>query len=145
MPRSYQSFTPDLRPPYPAEHLRENALGEAFVDYMRRWPGFVTDGADGLAGSDSNRFMGEGRRVGETLARALEFVVHVLTSAVSFFEGFVRVASRGIRVLEPTFRALGTVVRALAVAFGMLGGEVAAEAEEGASDDSGDEADEEKS
>ena len=32
-----------VRPPYPAEHLRENALGEAFVDYMRRWPGFVAE------------------------------------------------------------------------------------------------------
>jgi len=30
-------------PPYTAEHLRANALGEAFVDYMRRWPGFVQD------------------------------------------------------------------------------------------------------
>jgi 2,4-dienoyl-CoA reductase-like NADH-dependent reductase (Old Yellow Enzyme family) len=32
------------RPPYPPEHLRANALGEALIDYMRLWPGFVTDG-----------------------------------------------------------------------------------------------------
>jgi 2,4-dienoyl-CoA reductase-like NADH-dependent reductase (Old Yellow Enzyme family) len=32
------------RPPYTAEHLREAALGEKMVDYMRVWPGFVTDG-----------------------------------------------------------------------------------------------------
>lgn len=31
------------RPPFSAEELREAALGEAFVDYMRRWPGFVAD------------------------------------------------------------------------------------------------------
>ena len=31
------------RPPYPVEHLRENALGEAFIDYMRRWPDFVQE------------------------------------------------------------------------------------------------------
>ncbi|MHC4894760.1 MAG: oxidoreductase [Planctomycetota bacterium] len=31
------------RPPYSAQHLRENALGEAFVDYMRRWPDFVEE------------------------------------------------------------------------------------------------------
>ncbi|QDU65308.1 NADH:flavin oxidoreductase [Engelhardtia mirabilis] len=29
------------RPPYTADHLRANALGEAFIDYMRRWPDFV--------------------------------------------------------------------------------------------------------
>ena len=32
------------KPPYTPEHLRDAALGEAMVDYMRRWPGFVTDG-----------------------------------------------------------------------------------------------------
>ncbi|MEO0652825.1 MAG: NADH:flavin oxidoreductase [Planctomycetota bacterium] len=31
------------RPPYTAEHLRACALGEAFVDYMRRWPDFVVE------------------------------------------------------------------------------------------------------
>ncbi len=31
------------RPPYTSEHLRQNALGEAFIDYMRRWKGFVED------------------------------------------------------------------------------------------------------
>jgi 2,4-dienoyl-CoA reductase-like NADH-dependent reductase (Old Yellow Enzyme family) len=29
------------RPPYSVEHLRKSALGEAFVEYMQRWPGFV--------------------------------------------------------------------------------------------------------
>ena len=32
------------RPPYTPEHLRGAALGEKLVDYMRAWPGFVTDG-----------------------------------------------------------------------------------------------------
>ncbi len=32
------------RPPYTPEHLRGAALGEAMLEYMRRWPGFVTDG-----------------------------------------------------------------------------------------------------
>jgi len=32
-----------LRPPVTAEQLRERALGEKFVEYMRRWPGFVTE------------------------------------------------------------------------------------------------------
>ncbi len=32
------------RPPFSPERLRQSALSEAFVDYMRRWPGFVTDG-----------------------------------------------------------------------------------------------------
>lgn len=31
------------RPPYSEEHLRKNALGEAFIDYMRRWPDFVVE------------------------------------------------------------------------------------------------------
>ena len=31
------------RPPYTAEHLREAALGEKMIDYMRVWPGFVSD------------------------------------------------------------------------------------------------------
>jgi 2,4-dienoyl-CoA reductase-like NADH-dependent reductase (Old Yellow Enzyme family) len=33
------------RPPYTPAHLREQAVGEKLLDYMRRWPGFVTDGA----------------------------------------------------------------------------------------------------
>jgi 2,4-dienoyl-CoA reductase-like NADH-dependent reductase (Old Yellow Enzyme family) len=32
------------RPPYTPEHLREAAVGEKLVGYMRNWPGFVTDG-----------------------------------------------------------------------------------------------------
>ena len=32
------------RPPYTPNHLRDAALGEKLVDYMRLWPGFVTDG-----------------------------------------------------------------------------------------------------
>lgn len=32
------------RPPYTPERLRDAALSETFVEYMRRWPGFVTDG-----------------------------------------------------------------------------------------------------
>lgn len=31
------------RPPYTAAHLREQALGEGFIDYMRRWPDFVVE------------------------------------------------------------------------------------------------------
>jgi len=31
------------RPPLTAEELRERSLGPAFVDYMRRWDGFVAD------------------------------------------------------------------------------------------------------
>ncbi|MFW6252481.1 MAG: NADH:flavin oxidoreductase [bacterium] len=31
---------PEL-PPYTPEHLRQEGLSERFVDYMRRWPGFV--------------------------------------------------------------------------------------------------------
>lgn len=32
-----------IRPPYTPEHLRNAALGAKMVDYMRRWPDFVTD------------------------------------------------------------------------------------------------------
>ena len=32
------------RPPYTPEHLRDAALGPKMIDYMRNWPGFVTDG-----------------------------------------------------------------------------------------------------
>jgi 2,4-dienoyl-CoA reductase-like NADH-dependent reductase (Old Yellow Enzyme family) len=32
------------RPPYAPESLRANALSDRMIDYMRRWPGFVTDG-----------------------------------------------------------------------------------------------------
>jgi 2,4-dienoyl-CoA reductase-like NADH-dependent reductase (Old Yellow Enzyme family) len=35
-----QGLEPD-RPPLSAEQLRERALGESFIEYMRRWPGFV--------------------------------------------------------------------------------------------------------
>ncbi|MCA8970028.1 MAG: NADH:flavin oxidoreductase [Planctomycetes bacterium] len=31
------------RPPYSPEHLRSQALSEPFVDYMRQWPGFVSE------------------------------------------------------------------------------------------------------
>ena len=33
------------RPPYTPAHLGANALSDTLVDYMRLWPGFVTDGA----------------------------------------------------------------------------------------------------
>ncbi|MDJ0523170.1 MAG: NADH:flavin oxidoreductase [Planctomycetota bacterium] len=36
-------WEPD-RPPYTPEHLRDAALSEKLVDYMRLWPDFVTDG-----------------------------------------------------------------------------------------------------
>jgi 2,4-dienoyl-CoA reductase-like NADH-dependent reductase (Old Yellow Enzyme family) len=32
------------RPPFSPEHLADAALSPAFIDYMRRWSGFVTDG-----------------------------------------------------------------------------------------------------
>jgi 2,4-dienoyl-CoA reductase-like NADH-dependent reductase (Old Yellow Enzyme family) len=32
------------RPPYTSEHLRDAALSDKMVDYMRLWPDFVTDG-----------------------------------------------------------------------------------------------------
>lgn len=32
------------RPPYPPEVLAEAGLSDVFIDYMRRWAGFVTDG-----------------------------------------------------------------------------------------------------
>ena len=32
------------RPPFTPEHLLEQGLSPVFVDYMRRWKGFVTDG-----------------------------------------------------------------------------------------------------
>ncbi|MDG1500011.1 MAG: NADH:flavin oxidoreductase [Planctomycetota bacterium] len=32
------------RPPYTPQHLRNAAISEKMVDYMRLWPGFVTDG-----------------------------------------------------------------------------------------------------
>tara|TARA_Y100000588_G_scaffold270407_1_gene285951 strand:- start:2223 stop:3323 length:1101 start_codon:yes stop_codon:yes gene_type:complete len=32
------------RPPFTPEHLLEEGLSPVFVDYMRRWKGFVTDG-----------------------------------------------------------------------------------------------------
>ncbi|MDF1701733.1 MAG: NADH:flavin oxidoreductase [Planctomycetota bacterium] len=33
------------RPPYTPEHLKGEVLSAALIDYMRMWPGFVTDGA----------------------------------------------------------------------------------------------------
>ena len=36
-------WEPD-RPPFTPEHLRAASLSDTMVDYMRRWPGFVTDG-----------------------------------------------------------------------------------------------------
>ena len=38
-----------FRPPVSAEHLRAHALGDAFVDYMKRWPGFVNEDDGGRA------------------------------------------------------------------------------------------------
>ena len=35
------------RPPFTPEHLIEQGLSPTFVDYMRRWKGFVTDGRQG--------------------------------------------------------------------------------------------------
>ncbi|TVQ27395.1 MAG: NADH:flavin oxidoreductase, partial [Spirochaetaceae bacterium] len=32
-------------PPHTPEHLKTEGLSDRFVDYMRRWPGFVTGGA----------------------------------------------------------------------------------------------------
>ncbi|MFT4710612.1 MAG: 2,4-dienoyl-CoA reductase-like NADH-dependent reductase (Old Yellow Enzyme family) [Bacteroidia bacterium] len=32
------------RPPYTPQHLRDAAISSRMVDYMRNWPGFVTDG-----------------------------------------------------------------------------------------------------
>ena len=32
------------RPPFTPEHLMDAGLSPVFVDYMRRWKGFVTDG-----------------------------------------------------------------------------------------------------
>ena len=37
------SYAPP-RPPFTPEHLAAAALSPPFIDYMRRWPGFVTDG-----------------------------------------------------------------------------------------------------
>lgn len=42
-PERIASGEEPLRPPRTAQELREAALGEAFVTYMRRWKGFVTD------------------------------------------------------------------------------------------------------
>lgn len=41
---SREGWEPD-RPPYTPTHLRAAALGEKMVDYMRRWPNFVTEDA----------------------------------------------------------------------------------------------------
>ncbi len=37
-------YSPE-RPPFTPEHLLEQGLSPTFVDYMRRWQGFVTDGS----------------------------------------------------------------------------------------------------
>ena len=31
------------RPPFTTEHLKDAKLSEVFIDYMRRWEGFVID------------------------------------------------------------------------------------------------------
>ena len=36
-------YSPE-RPPFTPEHLISQGLSQVFVDYMRRWQGFVTDG-----------------------------------------------------------------------------------------------------
>ena len=36
-------YSPE-RPPFTAEHLMSQGLSQVFVDYMRRWKGFVKDG-----------------------------------------------------------------------------------------------------
>ena len=36
-------YSPE-RPPFTPEHLMSQGLSQVFVDYMRRWKGFVTDG-----------------------------------------------------------------------------------------------------
>ncbi len=41
--RVLDSGGPPARPPLTVDELRERALGPAFVDYMRRWKGFVAD------------------------------------------------------------------------------------------------------
>jgi len=38
-----EGYSPE-RPPFTPEHLIEQGLSQTFVDYMRRWKGFVTDG-----------------------------------------------------------------------------------------------------
>ena len=38
-----EGYSPE-RPPFTPEHLLEQGLSPTFVDYMRRWQGFVTDG-----------------------------------------------------------------------------------------------------
>ncbi|MCH1591378.1 MAG: hypothetical protein L7R66_00115, partial [Candidatus Thalassarchaeaceae archaeon] len=38
-----EGYAPD-RPPFTPEHLASQGLSPAFIDYMRRWQGFVTDG-----------------------------------------------------------------------------------------------------
>jgi len=38
-----EGYSPE-RPPFTPEHLVEQGLSQTFVDYMRRWKGFVTDG-----------------------------------------------------------------------------------------------------
>tara|TARA_B100000945_G_scaffold319097_1_gene325521 strand:+ start:866 stop:1963 length:1098 start_codon:yes stop_codon:yes gene_type:complete len=40
-----EGYTPE-RPPFTPEYLRSQGLSQVFVDYMRRWKGFVTDGRE---------------------------------------------------------------------------------------------------
>ncbi len=40
-----EGFAPE-RPPFSPEHLFRQSLSPTFVDYMRRWKGFVTDGRE---------------------------------------------------------------------------------------------------
>ena len=44
-PRQLASGNPEpTRPPFTPEHLATADLSPPFIDYMRRWKGFVTDG-----------------------------------------------------------------------------------------------------
>ncbi len=42
--RLYEEGYAPERPPFTPEHLSSEGLSQRFVDYMRRWKGFVTDG-----------------------------------------------------------------------------------------------------
>lgn len=90
-------------------------LGSAF--------GFVSDGADDLAGTDSGGFFASGKRIGEAFAAVLGVVVDVITGVVRFFTGFVRVGRAGFALLSPLFTVAGEAVGRLGEAFGALFGE----------------------
>lgn len=101
--------------------LRE--LGEAF--------GFVSDGADELAGGDSSGFFIDGHVLGQRLADVLVFVVNVITGAVRFFSALTRTVRAGMTFLQPLFTGVGEAVGRLSVAFGALTGEAGSLAEGG--------------